>query len=144
MSKTSRDREFCDSYSDWLALLRHDGHRSNLCENSSVTKQVRHWFQRDGIGSEPASFQTPLIAPDIVGAQLCQTELSFLKFPADQDEALLFGFAQCLKACAFRGRLPIHAIGAVQQYHYLDNRVSPWLMQTAALRRFANPLAPLS
>lgn len=55
-----------------------------------------------GIGSELARFQTPLVALDIVGAQLCQTELPFLKFPADQDEALLLGFAQCLQAGAFR------------------------------------------
>ena len=96
-----------------------------------------------GIGSEPASFQTPLVALDIFGAQLCQTELSFLKFPADQDEALLFSFLQCLQACAFGGRLPIHANGAVQQYHYLDNFVSPWLMHTAVPRRFTNPV-PLS
>jgi hypothetical protein len=97
-----------------------------------------------GISSEPASFKTPLVALDIFGAQLCQTELSFLKFPADQDEALLFGFAHWLQACAFRGKLPIHAIGAVQQYHYLDNFVSPWLMHTAVLRRFINPRVPLS
>lgn len=56
-----------------------------------------------GIGSELARFETPLVALDIVGAQLCQTELPFLKFPADQDEALLFGFVQCLQAGAFRG-----------------------------------------
>nr|WP_196237501.1 hypothetical protein [Rhizobium leguminosarum] len=97
-----------------------------------------------GIGSEPARFQTTLVALDIVGAQLRQTELPFLKFPADQDEALLFGFAQCLQAGAFRGRLPSHAIGAVQQDHDLYNFVSPWLMHTAGLHRFSNPLVPYS
>ncbi|WP_206616078.1 hypothetical protein [Rhizobium hidalgonense] len=86
-----------------------------------------------GAYSEPASFQPPFVAPDIFGAQLCQTELSFLKFPADQDEALLFGFAQCLQACAFRGRLPVHTNGAVQQDHYLDYCASPWSMPTAVL-----------
>jgi hypothetical protein len=35
LSKTSRDREFCDSYSDWLALLRHDGHRPEADIRSS-------------------------------------------------------------------------------------------------------------
>jgi hypothetical protein len=55
---------------------------------------------------------------------------------------LLFGFAQCLHAGAFRGRLPSHAIGAVQQDHYLYNFVSPWLMHTAVLH--CNPLVPLS
>ncbi|WP_375164714.1 hypothetical protein [Rhizobium hidalgonense] len=86
-----------------------------------------------GAYSEPASFQPPFVAPDIFGAQLCQTELSFLKFPADQDEALLFGFAQCLQTCAFRGRLPVHTNGAVQQDHYLDYCASPWSMPTAVL-----------
>jgi len=62
-------------------------------------------------------------------AQLCQTELSFLKLPADNDEALLFGFAQSLQAYAFRRRLPTKASGAVQSYHYLDDLVSPRLMQ---------------
>jgi hypothetical protein len=98
---------------------------------------VRRWLQRDEIGLEPASFQTPLVAFNIFEAALCQTELSFLKFPADKDEALLFGFAQSLQARAFWGRLPIHANGAVQQYHYLDNFVSPGLMRTAAIHSFA-------
>ena len=108
--------------------------------SSACAPQFAH---SGGTGSEPASFQTPLVALDIFRAQLCQTELSFLKFPADQDEALLFSFGQCLQACAFGGRLPIHANGAVQQYHYLDNFVSPWLMHTAVPRRFTNPV-PLS
>ncbi|MBW6423226.1 hypothetical protein KX729_17345, partial [Rhizobium sp. XQZ8] len=51
--------------------------------------------------SEPASFQTPLIARNIFGAHFRQTELSFLKFPADKDEALLFGVAQSFQTCAF-------------------------------------------
>jgi len=53
-------------------------------------------------GSEPASFQTPLIARNVFGAHFRQTELSFLKFPADKDEALLFGVAQSFQTCAFR------------------------------------------
>ncbi len=46
--------------------------------------------------SEPAGFQTSLVALDIFEAKAGQAELSFLEFAADQNEALLFGFAQCL------------------------------------------------
>jgi hypothetical protein len=91
----------------------------------------------DKISLEPSSLETPLVAFDIFVAPLCQTELTFLKFPADKDEALFFGFAQSFQARAFGGRLPIHAKSAMQQYHYLDNFVSPALMLTDAIHSFA-------
>jgi hypothetical protein len=82
-------------------------------------------------GSLFASFQATPVALEVFGAACRQSELSFLKFPTNLDEALLFGFIQCPQAGPFGRRLPVGAVGAVQQYHYLDNLVSPCPVQTA-------------
>jgi hypothetical protein len=95
--------------------------------------------------SELAGLETPLVALDMVQAARSQAELSFLKFPADRDEALLLGFVQCLQTCAFGGRLPIRAFGAMQQNHDLDNFTSPWPFTgfAALFRQSACSAAPV-
>ncbi len=82
---------------------------------------------------EPARFQAPFVALDVLKTLFRQAELPFLEFPTNKDETLFLGFAQSLQARTFGGRLPIQANGAVQQYHYLDNLVSPLLMLKRAL-----------
>lgn len=70
---------------------------------------------------------------DVLEPFFCQAELPFLEFAADKDKTLFLGFAQRLQARALGGRLPAQADGAVQQYHYLDNLISPWLVRKRAV-----------
>lgn len=67
-----------------------------------------------------------------------------MKFTADLDEALLFGFGECLQAGAFGWGLPVGAVGAVQQNHDLDNVGSPWLTDAAVLRLSKQPSAAVA
>ena len=102
-------------------------------EGYAINKPLKHEQQtlRSAQASGSAGFQATLVAFDVFVTLRRKTELAFLKFAANEDETLFFGFAQGLQACTFRWRLPIQASGAVQQNHNFDNLVSPWQMWKA-------------
>ena len=76
--------------------------------------RLRAYSPVELISLKSARFQTSFVALDILETKTGQAELSFLELATDKNEALFFSFAQCLQARAFRRRLPLHALRAVQ------------------------------